>query len=79
MVGQPALLRKALLVGARGLEPPRIAPLAPKASVYTNFTTRPRRNVIPAPVRNDSPARSGYNISGGRSDSGRKAGIQKEK
>ena len=30
-----------IMVGERGLEPPRVAPLAPKASVYTNFTTHP--------------------------------------
>jgi hypothetical protein len=29
----------ALLVRAEGLEPPRLAPLVPKTSVSTNFTT----------------------------------------
>ena len=35
------------MVGGRGLEPPRIAPLAPKASVYTNFTIRPEVQASP--------------------------------
>ncbi len=34
------------MVGEEGLEPSRIAPLAPKASVYTNFTTRPYLIVV---------------------------------
>lgn len=32
------------LVGMKGLEPSRLATLAPKASVSTNSTTSPRRN-----------------------------------
>lgn len=28
------------MVPERGLEPPRIAPLVPETSVYTNFTTQ---------------------------------------
>ena len=32
------------MVGERGLEPPRLAALGPKPSVYTNFTTHPRRS-----------------------------------
>ena len=30
-----------VLVGMRGLEPPRLTALVPKTSVYTNFTTSP--------------------------------------
>jgi hypothetical protein len=30
-------------VGMKGLEPSRLAARAPKARVYTNFTTSPRR------------------------------------
>ena len=29
-------------VGRRGLEPPRVAPYAPKAYAYTNFATDPK-------------------------------------
>lgn len=32
------------MVGMKGLEPSRLAARAPKARVYTNFTTSPRRN-----------------------------------
>ena len=32
------------MVGTKGLEPSRLAALAPKASVSTNFTTSPRPN-----------------------------------
>ena len=31
------------MVGMKGLEPSRLAALVPKTSVYTNFTTSPRR------------------------------------
>jgi hypothetical protein len=33
------------LVGMKGLEPSRLAARAPKARVYTNFTTSPRPSV----------------------------------
>jgi hypothetical protein len=32
------------MVGMKGLEPSRLTALVPKTSVYTNFTTSPRRN-----------------------------------
>ncbi len=38
-------LSKQSLVGEKGLEPSRLAPLAPKASVSTNSTTRPSRGL----------------------------------
>ncbi len=36
------------MVGAKGLEPSWVSPLAPKASAYTSFATRPLFFVIPA-------------------------------
>jgi hypothetical protein len=38
---RPANLPAFLLVGMKGLEPSRLAARAPKARVYTNFTTSP--------------------------------------
>jgi hypothetical protein len=34
-----------LMVGMKGLEPSRLTALVPKTSVYTNFTTSPRRSL----------------------------------
>ena len=34
-------------VPRRGLEPPWVTPLAPKASAYTNFATSACTNIIP--------------------------------
>ena len=42
-----------ILVGRRGLEPPRIAPLAPKASASTNFAICPIFLQKPCPLRGD--------------------------
>jgi hypothetical protein len=41
---EPAHWPAFLLVGMKGLEPSRLTALVPKTSVYTNFTTSPRRN-----------------------------------
>ena len=40
------------MVGAKGLEPSWVSPLAPKASAYTSFATRPLFFVIPDLIRN---------------------------